>query len=56
MIGDRPSDVLTGVNAGVRTILVMSGAPDAVAPQATFTAPSLLEAVRYIAESPARNA
>jgi len=49
MIGDRPSDVMTGVNAGTHTILVLTGAPDATAPQATFTAPSLLEAVDYIA-------
>jgi D-glycero-D-manno-heptose 1,7-bisphosphate phosphatase len=50
MIGDRPSDVMTGINAGTRTILVMTGSPDARAPEADFTAPSLLEAVRYIAE------
>jgi D-glycero-D-manno-heptose 1,7-bisphosphate phosphatase len=55
MIGDRPSDVLTGVNAGTRTILVMTGAPDAIAPQANFTAPSLLEAVRYIADNSKKN-
>ena len=54
MVGDRPSDVMTGVNAGTRTILVMTGAPNVVAPEATYTAPTLVEAVRYIAEHPDR--
>lgn len=50
MIGDRPSDVMTGVNAGTKTILVRSGVPDVTSAEATFTAPSLLEAVQYITE------
>jgi D-glycero-D-manno-heptose 1,7-bisphosphate phosphatase len=48
-IGDRPSDVLAGVNAGTKTILVQTGV--AIPPEdyeATFTAPTLFEAVRYI--------
>jgi len=49
MIGDRPSDVMTGANAGTRTILVKTGVPTVESDQATFTAPSLLEAVEYIA-------
>jgi histidinol-phosphate phosphatase family protein len=49
MLGDRATDVETGINAGTRTILVLSGAPDATAPAATYTAPNLLDAVRYIA-------
>ena len=48
MIGDRPSDVMTGVNAGAKTILVKTGVPSVESEQATFTAPSLLEAVQYI--------
>ncbi len=48
MIGDRPSDVMTGVNAGTKTILVKTGVPTVESPEATFTAPSLLEAVQYI--------
>jgi D-glycero-D-manno-heptose 1,7-bisphosphate phosphatase len=49
MIGDRPSDIMTGVNAGTRTILVKTGVPSVEAPEATVTLPSLLEAVDYIA-------
>lgn len=48
MIGDRPSDILTGVNAGTKTILVLTGVPTVTCDQATATLPSLLEAVHYI--------
>lgn len=48
MIGDRPSDVMAGVNAGTKTILVKTGVPSAQSEQANFTAPSLLEAIHYI--------
>lgn len=48
MIGDRPSDVATGVKAGTKTILVMTGYPDAKSAQATNTAANLLEAIRFI--------
>jgi D-glycero-D-manno-heptose 1,7-bisphosphate phosphatase len=48
MIGDRPSDVMTGINAGTRAILVKTGVPTVESDQAAFTAPSLLEAVQYI--------
>jgi D-glycero-D-manno-heptose 1,7-bisphosphate phosphatase len=50
MIGDRPSDVMTGVNAGTKTILVRTGDPNVECAQATVTSPSLLEAVQYIVE------
>lgn len=52
MVGDRPTDVDTGLNAGTRAILVKTGIPTATAPDATATVPSLLEAVKYIAEHP----
>lgn len=48
MIGDRPSDVMTGINAGTKAILVKTGVPTVEAEQATYTAPTLLEAVQYI--------
>lgn len=51
MIGDRPSDVMTGVNAGTQTILVQTGVPTVESDQATATLPSLLEAVEYITQS-----
>jgi D-glycero-D-manno-heptose 1,7-bisphosphate phosphatase len=50
MIGDRPTDVMTGVNAGTKTILVKSGDPTVECDQATVTLPSLLEAVDYISK------
>lgn len=48
MIGDRPSDVMTGVNAGARSLLVLTGVPTVTSDEAVATVPSLLEAVRYI--------
>lgn len=48
MIGDRSTDVMTGVNAGTRTILVKTGITSAESDQATYIAPTLLEAVQYI--------
>jgi D-glycero-D-manno-heptose 1,7-bisphosphate phosphatase len=50
MIGDRPSDVMTGVNAGTKAILVKTGVPTVESELADFTAPSLLEAIQYIAQ------
>jgi D-glycero-D-manno-heptose 1,7-bisphosphate phosphatase len=49
MIGDRPTDVMTGVHAGTKTILVKTGVPTVESDQATATLPSLLEAADYIA-------
>jgi D-glycero-D-manno-heptose 1,7-bisphosphate phosphatase len=47
MVGDRRTDVQTGSNAGTKTILVLSGARTE-APEATYTAADLLDAVRFI--------
>jgi len=49
VIGDRESDILTGVNAGTKTILVQTGNTPVVSPEATYTATDLLDAVKYIA-------
>jgi len=49
MVGDRISDVMTGVNAGTKSILVLTGVPTVTSERATATVPSLLEAVGYIA-------
>jgi D-glycero-D-manno-heptose 1,7-bisphosphate phosphatase len=51
MIGDRPSDVMTGLNVGTKTILVKTGEPTVECDQATYSAPSLLEAIEYISNS-----
>lgn len=49
MIGDRPSDVRAGIQAGTRTILVRSGEASVVAAEADHTVDTLLQAVQYIA-------
>jgi D-glycero-D-manno-heptose 1,7-bisphosphate phosphatase len=49
MIGDRESDIMAGVNAGTKTILVQTGNVPVVSSQTTYTARSILEAVQYIA-------
>lgn len=48
MIGDRPSDVMCGVNAGAKAILVRTGVPTVVSESAIATVPSLLEAIEFI--------
>lgn len=50
MIGDRPSDVMTGINAGTKAILVKTGVPTVESEEAVYTAPTLLEAVQYISK------
>jgi histidinol-phosphate phosphatase family protein len=50
MVGDRATDVETGVNAGTQTILVMSGRKDAQSDKANYVAANLLDAIRHIAE------
>lgn len=47
MIGDRLTDIQTGINAGTRTILVQTGAIKE-APTATYAAADLLDAAQYI--------
>ena len=49
IIGDRVSDVMAGLNAGTKAILVKTGIPTVESQDATFTASTLLEAVRHIA-------
>jgi histidinol-phosphate phosphatase family protein len=48
MVGDRPSDIQTGVNAGTRTVLVKTGDPGVESSTATFAADNLLDAVLFI--------
>jgi len=50
MIGDRLTDIHTGINAGTKTILVQTGAL-MEAPEATYTAANLHEAVKYVVSS-----
>lgn len=50
LIGDHESDIMAGMNAGTKTILVQTGNTPVTSPEATHTAPHLLDAVRYIAE------
>ncbi len=48
MIGDRESDIFAGINAGVKTILVKTANKPVEVKEATYTAPTLLDAVKYI--------
>lgn len=48
MVGDRLSDVLTGANAGTRTVLVKTGNDKIDNQKAEYTAPTLLDAVQYV--------
>ncbi|HEY5442529.1 MAG TPA: HAD family hydrolase [Candidatus Saccharimonadales bacterium] len=49
VIGDRESDIMAGVNAGTKTILVKTGNEPVTSKEATYTAKDLLEAVQYLA-------
>jgi D-glycero-D-manno-heptose 1,7-bisphosphate phosphatase len=49
MIGDRISDVMTGINAGSKTILVQTGTVKETSDIATYSAPTLLAAIQYVA-------
>jgi D-glycero-D-manno-heptose 1,7-bisphosphate phosphatase len=49
MIGDRESDIMAGVNAGTKTILVQTGNEPVISKEASYTAPDLLAAINYIA-------
>lgn len=51
MLGDRSSDVMTGLNAGTKTILVKTGVSTVESEEAAFTAATLLEAVQHITAS-----
>ncbi len=48
MIGDRVTDVMTGINAGTKTILVKSGALQDDCKDADYTASTLLDAIEHI--------
>lgn len=45
MIGDRQSDIMAGVNAGTKTVLVKTANVDVQAPEASHSAQNLLEAL-----------
>lgn len=48
-IGDHQSDVMAGLNAGTKAILVETANVPETSVDATYTAPNLLAAIRYIA-------
>lgn len=50
MIGDRESDIGAGINAGTKTVLVQTANVPVVMDQATYTAPNLLDAIKYVAQ------
>ncbi len=49
MVGDRKSDIEAGRRAGTKTVLVKTANVEVVAPEATHTAQTLLDAAKYIA-------
>lgn len=51
LIGDRLSDIMCGVNAGTKTILVLTGNQPVTSTEATYTANNLTDAVGYIAKN-----
>ena len=51
MVGDRLCDIQAGINAGTKTIMVKTGMDNEDAPQANYTAPDLLSAVKYVVEN-----
>jgi D-glycero-D-manno-heptose 1,7-bisphosphate phosphatase len=48
MIGDRQSDIMAGVNAGAKTILVKTANTPVESKEADYTTPNLLDAVKYM--------
>ena len=48
MVGDRQGDVMAGVNAGTKTVLVETANTPVTSAEATYTAPNLPDAVTYI--------
>jgi D-glycero-D-manno-heptose 1,7-bisphosphate phosphatase len=48
IVGDHRSDVMAGINAGAKGILVKTANVNVTADEATYTAQNLLEAVEYI--------
>ncbi len=51
MVGDREGDVLAGVNAGCKSILVDTGWDIVQTDKAVYTAPKLFDAAKYIVEN-----
>lgn len=49
MVGDRQSDIMAGMNAGTKTILVKTANTPVESKEANYTAPNLLDAVKYVA-------
>lgn len=52
MVGDRESDIKAGINAGTKTILVKTANIPVESKEANYTAPNLLDAVKYISNNP----
>lgn len=48
MVGDSESDIFSGINAGMKTVLVKTANKSVEVKEATYTAPNFLDAVKYI--------
>lgn len=51
-VGDRQSDIMAGVNAGAKTVLVKTANVPVECKEADYTAPNLLDAMKYIVAHP----
>ena len=47
-VGDRQSDIMAGVNAGTKTVLVKTANVPVESEEADYTAPTLLDAAKYV--------
>jgi D-glycero-D-manno-heptose 1,7-bisphosphate phosphatase len=47
-VGDRESDIMAGVNAGTKTVLVKTANVPVESEEADYTAPTLLDAMKYV--------
>ena len=54
MVGDRQSDILAGIAAGTKTILVSTGNAHVTSSEANYTAATLTDAVQHILGTKAR--
>lgn len=48
LIGDRQSDIMAGANAEAKTVLVKTANASVESEEADYTAPNLLDAVKYV--------
>ncbi len=48
MVGDRESDIKSGISAGVKTILLQTATVPVIVEKVTYVSPTLLDAAKYV--------